>query len=230
MHNAGASQEICLCCRLGRVDYLQAWELQKKLAYLVAGGAPDTLLLLEHPPTYTLGRRRGESNMLVPRERLISLGAAVINSDRGGDITFHGPGQLIGYPVLNLDRMQIGPGNYLRSLEDTIVRALADVNVHAGRCDGYTGVWVGDEKIAAIGVKITAKWVTQHGFAINLNTDLDYFSHIIPCGIKDRGVTTLSRIVGHEVCPEEFVGHVAEAFGVVFNRKLVEVSGDELIS
>ncbi len=221
--------KICIYCRMGRVDYMQAWELQKKLADLVAAGGPDTLLLLEHPPTYTLGCRRGESNMLVPRDRLVSLGAAVINTDRGGDITFHGPGQLVGYPIVNLERMQTGPGTYLRLLEDTIVRALAELNVSAGRCGGYTGVWVGNEKIAAIGVKITASGITQHGFALNLNTDLDYFSHIVPCGIKDRGVTTLSRIVGHEVSLHDFATTVAGAFGASFDRKMVEVSCDELI-
>lgn len=224
----GLEAENCLYYRLGRIDYMHALGLQRELADLVPTGRPDTLLLLEHPPTYTLGRRGCESNMLVPREYLISLGAAVINTDRGGDITFHGPGQLVGYPVVDLARMQIGIGDYLRLLEETIIRALAAFNVRAGRCGGYTGVWVGDEKIAAIGVKITSRRITQHGFALNLNTDLGYFSHINPCGIKDRGVTTLSRVLGHEVPLHGFAGYVADAFGAVFGRKMVEAPPDGL--
>ncbi|MFZ2446197.1 MAG: lipoyl(octanoyl) transferase LipB [Syntrophobacteraceae bacterium] len=219
-------KNTCRFCRLGSVDYMRAWELQKELAAVVAAGGPDVLLLLEHPPTYTLGRRGGEANMLVPRKSLISRGAAVVDTDRGGDITFHGPGQLVGYPIFDLVRLDTGIGRYLRSLEEALIRALGAFDVSADRCEGYTGVWVGDEKIAAIGVKITARRITQHGFALNVNTDLDYFSHIVPCGIKDRGVTNLRRVLGREVALDDVAGHVAEAFGAVFGREMIETGPD----
>ncbi len=214
-----SSDHTCRFCRLGRVDYMRAWELQRELAAVVAAGGPDVLLLLEHPPTYTLGRRGGEANMLVPRESLVSRGAAVINTDRGGDITFHGPGQLVGYPIVNLIRLDTGIGRYLRSLEEALIRALGALDVAAGRCEGYTGVWVNNEKIAAIGVKITARRITQHGFALNISTDLDYFSNNVPCGIKDRGVTNLCRVLGREIALDDVASYVADAFRDGFRQE-----------
>lgn len=214
---------ICRFCQLGQVDYLEAWSIQKALAESVAAGDSDILLLLEHPPTYTLGARGGEANLLVPRDILESQGAAVYNTDRGGDVTFHGPGQLVGYPIFNLRKLGIGIRQYLRCLEEVLIQTLEGFGLTSHRCEGYTGVWAGEEKIAAIGVKITAKRITQHGFALNVNTDLDYFSRIIPCGISDRGVTTLSCLLERAVTPAEAAGLILKAFSSVFAMEMVEV-------
>jgi len=219
----------CHYCLLGRLDYMPAWKLQKKLAERVLLTDLDVLLLLEHPPTYTLGIRGSEANMLAPRDSLVREGAAVINVDRGGDITFHGPGQLVGYPVLNLAKLGGGIRKYLRSLEEALILTLEYFGVKAGRIDGYTGVWVKDEKVAAIGVKVTAKRITQHGFALNVNTDLGYFSRIVPCGIKDMGVTTLARIIGAEIPLANVAAIFAKTFGTVFGKEMVEVSPDSIL-
>ncbi len=222
------NKRICNYCWLGRIDYLQAWELQKELAAEVAAGGPDILLLLEHPPTYTLGRRGNESNLLVSRQTLQDRGAVLIHSDRGGDITFHGPGQLVGYPIIDLARQGSGISGYLRMLEETLIRSLGGCRISAGRIEGYTGVWVAQEKIAAIGVKITARRVTQHGFALNLNTDLSYFGLITPCGITDKGVTALSRLQGREVSLPDFSRRVAADFGEIFDKEMVEIEPESL--
>lgn len=224
-----AKDRACHYCLLGSLDYITAWELQKKLAERVLSMDRDVLLLLEHPPTYTLGLRGSEANMLVSREALIRDGAAVINADRGGDVTFHGPGQLVGYPILNLAKLGGGIRGYLRSLEEALIITLESFGVRAGRIDGYTGVWVKDEKVAAIGIKVTTKRITQHGFALNVNTDLDYFSRIIPCGIKDMGVTTLARIIGAELPMANVAAIFAETFGTVFGREMIEIPPDSLL-
>ncbi len=213
----------CRFCRLGQIDYLEAWALQKALAESVAAGDTDILLLLEHPPTYTLGARGGEANLLVPRDVLESQGLAVYNTDRGGNVTFHGPGQLVGYPIFNLRKLSIGIRQYLRCLEEVLIQALEGFGLSSDRCEGYTGVWAGEEKVAAIGVKVTAKRITQHGFALNVNTDLSYFSRIIPCGISDRGVTTLSRLLERAVTPAEAADPIVKAFSSVFAMEMVEV-------
>ncbi len=219
---------VCHSCFLGRIEYMQARELQKQLADAVAAGSPDTLLLLEHPPTYTLGVRGSDAGLLIPRESLLRQGAAVYNVDRGGDVTFHGPGQLVGYPVLNLAKLGTGIRLYLRFLEEVMIRALRSFGLSAVRIDGYTGAWVNDEKIGAIGVKITSKRITQHGFAFNANTDLSYFGHIVPCGIRDKGVTSLSRILGHDVPLPQLAAIIAEHFGYVFEKEMVEIHPDML--
>jgi len=152
----------------------------------------------------------------------------VVHTDRGGDITFHGPGQLVGYPILNLTRLGTGIGRYLRSLEEALIHTLGSYGVNAGRVEGYTGVWVSDEKIAAIGVRITARRITQHGFALNVNTDLSYFGHIVPCGIRDRGVTALDRILGRAIGPPDLVRPLTDAFGAVFGRDMVQISPNTL--
>ncbi len=219
----------CHYCLIGRLDYMRAWELQRKLAERALSADRDVLLLLEHPPTYTLGLRGCETNMLVYRESLVRQGAAVINVDRGGDITFHGPGQLIGYPVLNLAKLGGGIHKYLRSLEDLLILALESFGVSAERIDGYTGVWVKGEKIAAIGLKVTAKRITQHGFALNVNTDLSYFHRIVPCGIKDRAVTSLAKIIRREAPLENVAAIVVEAFGTVLGKEMIEIAPDEIL-
>ena len=156
---------------------------------------PDLLLLVEHPPTFTIGRGGGAAHLLASPAELAALGARVHEVDRGGDITYHGPGQLVGYPILDLLGRGRDVHRYLRLLEEALIRALADLGVAAGRLPPHTGVWVGDEKVAAIGVKIS-RGVTLHGFALNVAPDLRHFEAIVPCGIRDKGVTSLERLLG----------------------------------
>jgi lipoyl(octanoyl) transferase len=167
--------------------------------------------------------------MLVSRESLVRQGADVINVDRGGDITFHGPGQLVGYPILNLAKLGGGIRKYLRTLEDVLILALESFGVSAERIDGYTGVWVKGEKVAAIGVKVTSKRITQHGFALNVNTDLSYFNRIVPCGIKDRAVTTLAKIIRREVPLASVATILVEAFGTVLGKEMIEIAPDAIL-
>ncbi|HEU5103461.1 MAG TPA: lipoyl(octanoyl) transferase LipB [Roseiflexaceae bacterium] len=208
--------------RAGRMDYLAAWERQRELVRQRSAGAiGDTLLLLEHPHTYTLGRSTKDGHLLVGPEQLAAQGIALIESDRGGDITYHGPGQVVGYPILKLSQHGGDLLRYLRMLEETLIVALASYGVAAGRIAGLTGVWVGEEKIAAIGVKLSASGITQHGFALNVSTDLRFFQQIIPCGIADRGVTSLDRLLGAAPPHAEVEQCVALAFGEVFGVDMV---------
>ncbi|MFO7264976.1 MAG: lipoyl(octanoyl) transferase LipB [Limnochordales bacterium] len=189
----------CWAVDLGRVPYAQAWDLQAALVEARLGGrVPDLLLFVEHPHVYTLGRGADERHVLWNQQQLAQKGVEVYHVDRGGDVTYHGPGQVVGYPILDLRRRGRDAHKYLRDLEEAIIRALADFGIAAGRVPGLTGVWVGGAKIAAIGVKFT-RWVTSHGFALNVNTDLTYFSGIIPCGLSNRGVTSLAQLLGREV-------------------------------
>lgn len=202
---------------LGRVPYREAYDLQRALFERAAG---DYLLLLEHPHVYTLGRRASADHVLLPPA---SVGADLVETDRGGDVTYHGPGQLVGYPILTLPAWSDGRADviaYVRRLEGVLIAALADLGVAAGRLEGYTGVWVGEgagaEKVAAIGVKVT-RGRTMHGFALNVDPDLTMFSHIVPCGIRDRGVTSLARVLGRpvpmRVVADAVARHLASAFG-----------------
>jgi lipoyl(octanoyl) transferase len=181
--------------RLGLVPYEEAWALQKQLAEARRTGfIPDTLVLLEHPHTYTIGRSGTRDHVFLNDEQLAQRGITCLDVDRGGDVTYHGPGQLVGYPIFDL-----GPtpdvGRYLRNLESCLIDVLADFGIRAGRLEGYTGVWLGDRKIAAIGVKVS-QGITTHGFALNVATDLSLFSHILPCGIPDKGVTSIEAELG----------------------------------
>jgi lipoyl(octanoyl) transferase len=194
---------------LGRRDYREVWDLQREMAaQRLAGEIPDTLLLLEHPPTITLGRSAQREHIVASPERLAAEGVTVIESDRGGDVTYHGPGQLVGYPILNLREPPHTPDlhAYLRRLEAFLIRVLARYDIHADRFPGYTGVWVGREadsprpaeKIAAIGVK-ASRWITMHGFALNVCPNLSHFDLIVPCGIHDYGVTSMSRLLDRQI-------------------------------
>jgi lipoyl(octanoyl) transferase len=200
----------------GLVPYAKAWELQKELVRLRRNGEiPDTLLLLEHPPVYTVGRAaRDASNLGAGEEYLRSLGAEVFWSDRGGDATFHGPGQLVGYPILLLPERDTH--SYLRRLEGVLIRALADYAIEGWHHPEYTGVWVEKKKIAAIGVKFSSGWITSHGFALNVSTDLSWFDRITPCGIRGYGVTSLERELRREVQMSEAEQRVLEQFRDVF--------------
>jgi lipoate-protein ligase B len=177
--------------RLGVVPYREAWAMQQELAAdRRAGRIPDTVVLLQHPHTYTIGRSGTRDHVFLSDQELAARGITCLEVDRGGDVTYHGPGQLVGYPILDL-----GPtpdvGRYLRLLEASLIDVLADFGVASDRLSGYTGVWIGNRKIAAIGVKL-AQGVTTHGFALNVTTDLSYFSHILPCGIPDKGITSMA--------------------------------------
>ncbi len=203
---------VCRVVMPGTVDYRRAWDWQVELADAVReGGQPNTLLLLEHPPVYTLGRLSKPEHLLATPEELAAAGADVVETDRGGQITFHGPGQLVAYPVVDL-RGWGGPLKYVRTLEQVIINVLADFGIPARLEPGLTGVWVDDAKIAAIGVKIS-RGVAYHGFSINVNTDLSWYDWIVPCGIEDGRVTSMERLLGHPVDLAEVSERVAARFG-----------------
>jgi len=212
----------CQVEQLGLVDYAAGLELQRrKVAERKAGAIPDTLLLLEHPHVYTLGRNARQENMLVSAGFLASRGAQVFHTDRGGDVTYHGPGQLVGYPILDLTQHRRDVSWYMRSLEEVLIRVAGEYGIKAGRCSGAAGVWVGNEKLVAMGVHLS-RWVTSHGFAFNVNTDLRYFEWIVPCGLRGKGVTSLAKLQGSSVDMEAVAEHVVEQFGVVFGVEVKE--------
>jgi lipoyl(octanoyl) transferase len=205
--------------RLGPVSYAEALELQRTLVdERRANRIPDTLLLLEHPHVITLGVRRGGglAHLVVPPEVLTARGVEIHEAGRGGDITYHGPGQIVGYPILDLRPDRCDVHRYVRDLEEVLIRAAADFGISAERVMGLTGVWVGGEKLAAIGVRIS-RWITSHGFALNVATDLDYFNLIVPCGIPDKGVTSFARL-GIQVDQRTVEHRIAERFSEVFDR------------
>ena len=211
---------ICRVEQLGRVGYAEALRLQKeKVALRKAGAVPDTLLLLEHPHVYTLGRNARGENFLVSKDSLASQGAQVIETDRGGDVTYHGPGQLVGYPIFDLTKHRRDISWFMRSLEEVMIRVAADFGIDAGRVQGAPGVWVGNQKLVAMGVHVS-RWVTSHGFAFNVSTDLRYFENIVPCGLAGRGVTSLEKLLGGPVEMEAVIERVAGHIGEVFNREM----------
>jgi lipoyl(octanoyl) transferase len=214
---------LCHVEQLGLVDYGRAWELQKfKVAERKAARIPDTLLLLEHPHVYTLGRNARREHLLVHPSRLEALGAELFETDRGGDITYHGPGQLVGYPVFDLAQHRRDVAWYMRSLEDVFIAAAADLGIQAGRIPSLTGVWVENAKLVALGVHIS-RWVTSHGFAFNVQTDLRYFDWIVPCGIPNKGVTSLQKLLQRCVTIDETADRVVTHFGRVFGMEMQRV-------
>ena len=215
---------------LGQMQYRQCWNLQKELQKLlidqkktrregtdITDPLSDMLLFVEHPHVYTLGKSGDAAHMLKGSAELAQIDAEYIEIDRGGDITYHGPGQIVGYPILDLDRHFTDIHKYLRYLEEVIINTCADYGINAGRIEGLTGVWVDDQKICAMGIRCS-RWVTMHGFALNVNTDLSYFNHIIPCGIENKAVTSLAALLGETVDESEvkkqLTIHFAEQFGV----------------
>ncbi len=214
---------------LGRTRYADAWELQHRLWDARCGGAVgDLLLFTEHEHVYTLGRSGDENHLLASADELKARGAEFFPIDRGGDITYHGPGQVVGYPILDLNGFTPDLHRYLRSLEETIILALRDFGISAGREEGMTGVWVGGEKIAAIGVRVS-RWVTMHGFALNVNTDLTMFDRIIPCGIFHKGVTSMQRLLGRTVPLQDVEASLSRAFAQVFACELTSVPAGQLM-
>jgi lipoyl(octanoyl) transferase len=211
--------------RLGLIEYQAALDLQRELVeQRKRGEIADQLLLLEHPHVITLGvkTRNDRSHILESDESLNAQGVAVFESGRGGDVTYHGPGQLVGYPILDLKPDRCDVHRYVRDLEEALIQAVATFGISAGRIAGLTGIWVGPEgdkaKLAAIGVRIS-RWVTSHGFALNVNTDLSRFGLIVPCGISDKGVTSMQRLLGHTVPMAEVEDAVVAAFGQVFHNR-----------
>ncbi|MGB2695569.1 MAG: lipoyl(octanoyl) transferase LipB [Dehalococcoidia bacterium] len=211
----------CSVRRLGLVDYQQAWDEQRRLVELCHGDGLARLLLLEHPPTYTFGARGKQEHLLASERALAQLGAAVYRVDRGGDVTFHGPGQLVAYPMLDLRAWNQGPSWYVRSLEQTIIDALASFGISARREPGRPGVWVGAGKIAAIGVRVS-RGVTSHGFALNVDPNLRFFSHIVPCGLPDISVTSMAQELERAPDMDVVMDAISDAFARVFPVEMQE--------
>jgi lipoyl(octanoyl) transferase len=234
---------------LGFADYRNVWDLQRRAQQLLIKqkkakrGPPatsvsettvnDMLFFVEHPHVYTLGKSGDQGNLLKGMAELAQIDAEFIEIDRGGDITYHGPGQIVGYPILDLDRHFTDIHKYLRTLEEVIIRTCADFGIETGRIDGLTGVWAGNEKICAMGIRCS-RWVTMHGFALNVNTDLSYFNHIVPCGISDKAVTSMQKLLKKKIkqadVKKSIVNHLSELFGVTPKNKTIETEPELQIS
>jgi len=217
---------------LGLKSYQPVWDLQHKVQQRIIDEKKqerngefkgirksDALLFVEHPHVYTLGKSGDEENMLRSVLELQELEAEYVKTNRGGDITYHGPGQIVGYPILDLDRHFTDIHKYLRYLEEVIIKVCADYGLEAERIDGLTGVWIGEQKICAMGIRCS-RWVTMHGFALNVNTNLQYFNNIIPCGIEDKQVTSLQKLLGKDIDPEEVKKSIVKHFEDVFEVKI----------
>ncbi len=219
---------VCQVEQRGLMGYADALALQKqRIQERKADIIPDTLILLEHPHVLTLGRNARRENLLIGAEQLTRTGATIFETDRGGDITYHGPGQLVGYPILNLAQHRRDVAWYMRSLEEVLIGLASSYRVDACRVRGMTGVWVGNDKLAALGVHIS-RWVTSHGFALNVNTDLRYFDWIIPCGLRDKGVTSLEKLLGRRVEMFEAADRVVASFGKVFGFEMVRYAHPQI--
>ena len=218
---------ICRHSFLGRIDYGEATDLQEISARRVKEGGEERLLLLEHPPVITLGRNARREDVLFDAETLRARGVSVAPTDRGGQVTYHGPGQLVGYPILNLSPDRRDVGRYLRDLEEVLIRTLARFGIGAARIEGLTGVWAAGEKIASIGVHLS-RWVTTHGFALNVSTDLAHFSLIVPCGMSARRVTSMERFLGRRVPLQEVAAAVVPEFASIFDREMVPAGAAEI--
>lgn len=228
---------------LGSIEYGAAWQMQEDILKVGldvkskritdADSAKDEvitnhLLLCTHPHVYTLGKSGHVENLLVNDTRLKELGATYFKTNRGGDITYHGPGQIVGYPILDLEQFFTDLGKYMRSLEEVIINTLAHYNITSGRLPGSTGVWLDAEdpqkarKICAMGVRCS-RWITMHGFALNVNTDMQYFNHIVPCGIVDKKVTSIQQELGRQVDEQEVRDIITQEFGKVFEAEIVNI-------
>jgi len=215
----------CLIVNLKRIEYEKAWRLQKKIfqAKLRKKLDEDVLLLLEHPHTITVGRKGKRDEILIDHERLKKEGVSIFYIERGGRVTYHGPGQLVGYPILGLNCYRKDLHLYLRYLEEVLIKTLREFKIGAGRINDFTGVWVGRKKIASIGIKVR-RWVTLHGFALNINTELDYFNLIQPCGMEAQIMTSMKSLLNKDIKLKEVVGKLIPRFSDVFGVKMREIS------
>ncbi|NUN71287.1 MAG: lipoyl(octanoyl) transferase LipB [Bacteroidetes bacterium] len=215
---------------LGRTRYADTWELQKRIfAARLERRIGDVLLLTEHEPVFTLGKGADENHLLATDAELSEKKIDMFWIDRGGDVTFHGPGQIVGYPIIDLNLHYNDIHRYLRDIEEMIIRTLKEYGVEGGREKEFTGVWVKNEKIAALGVKVS-KWITMHGFALNVQTDLSFFDRIIPCGIFHKGVTSLHNVLGRPVPITEVHVHLIRHFADIFSLQVKQISVEELLS
>jgi lipoyl(octanoyl) transferase len=215
------NDKILTYCNLGFIDYKEAWDHQQVIhSKRISGEVEDTFFLLEHPNTYTLGKTAHKENLKGSEDYLKVNNISVYNIDRGGDITYHGPGQIVGYPIIDLNNWFKDTHKYLRALEEVIIKTCKDYSLNCERNPKHTGVWIGDRKIAAIGIKVS-RWITMHGFAFNVNTNLDLFNGIIPCGIQDKSVTSLSKEMGKEISIQEVKDKLLKHFSYVFNYNKV---------
>jgi len=224
---------VCSIVDLGLISYAEAWELQKRVvAARKAGAVDDVLLFCEHPHVITLGRSGNRANLLASENILRQKGVEFFATNRGGDITYHGPGQIVGYPILNLGTIRRDVVWYVRMLEEAMIRATAELGIVARREVGKSGIWVGEtpmaEKLGAIGVHIS-RWITSHGFAYNVATDLRYFDLIVPCGIAERKATSLEKLLGRCVSSQEVKPPLAAHFGEVFGLRMREADRKELL-
>lgn len=211
------NNRVITYCDIDTIDYKEAWDLQKEIfSKRVSGEVGDYLFLLEHPNTYTLGKTAHKENLKGSDKYLKENNISVYDIDRGGDITYHGPGQIVGYPILDLNNWSKDTHKYLRALEEVIINTCKDFGLNCERNPKHTGVWIGEKKIAAIGIKVS-RWITMHGFAFNVNTDLNLFEGIIPCGIQDKAVTSLSRELGTEIKISEVKEKLLKSFIEVFS-------------
>lgn len=209
--------------RLGVVGYQDALDLQDALVRRRrAGEVPDQLLLLEHPHVITLGSASDPANVLLDDAERKMVGIELFETGRGGDVTYHGPGQLVGYPILDLKPDRQDVHRYVRDLEEALIRALKPFRIDAARTPGLTGVWVDGQKVAAIGIRVSSGWITSHGFALNVGTDLTFFDAIVPCGIRSHGVTSIERLLGRAVDPADVQAHVVAGVCEVFGRSAVD--------
>ena len=224
-------QNTCLVADLGCRAYPEIWDLQKALhALRVSKDIGDVLLILEHFPTLTIGKSGSRENILVPLERLAESGISLFHVERGGDVTYHGPGQLVGYPIMDLGRRGKNIWQFVTDLEETLIRTARDFSIAGGRDPGgHRGVWVGDKELAAIGLSVR-KWVSMHGFALNVTTNLDHFRLINPCGLHDRQATSMAECLGVSVAMAAVRESLLANFAIVFGVELIQVKEEELLS
>ncbi len=220
-----ANKKVYTADYLGIVPYELALKLQQRLAQARAeGNVPDVLLLLQHPPVFTIGRFRGEKDMIIPPERLTQEEIAVFHTNRGGGITYHGPGQLVGYPILNLKKNRLGVREYIWKLEEVVIKLLLALGIQGHRVAKYPGVWVSKKKICSVGIHVS-RYITMHGFALNVSNDLWYFKYIRPCGLRSDVMTSLSELLGCPLEVEEITEALLDSFSETFGLKCEQGDG-----
>ncbi|MFQ5874317.1 MAG: lipoyl(octanoyl) transferase LipB [Dehalococcoidia bacterium] len=219
----------CLTVDIGPSEFGRAWQLQRYLWQArLEGKLDDLLIFTEHHPTYTIGRGGDEAHLLAEEEELRGKGVTLYRIDRGGDITYHGPGQLVGYPILDLSALYKDIHRYLRELEKALIMTMTDFGLEARQVPGLTGVWVKERKLASIGIRVS-RWVTMHGFALNVATDMAFFRDIIPCGIWGKEMTSMAELLGVELPLHQVAERFTINFGEVFGREMIKVAVDNLV-